>query len=96
MQNPEAAHYCARCGDVGPHRWFNPSMGGLVCKTCRVPGSANPAPETIAVLGALLAGDWPMLETAEHRHLKEASGLVAAYLAWHLERALRSLAHVER
>lgn len=88
--------HCARCGDVGPHRWFNASMGGMVCVTCRVPGSANPAPETIAVLGALLTGDWPMLETAGHRHLKEASGLVAAYLAWHLERALRSLAYVER
>lgn len=88
--------HCARCGDVGPHRWFNPSMGGMVCVTCRVPGSANPAPETIAVLGALLTGDWVLLESADPRHLKEASGLVAGYLAWHLERALRSLAYVER
>ena len=33
---------------------------------------------------------------ADPRHLREASGLVSAYLAWHLERGLRSLAHVER
>jgi DNA repair protein RecO (recombination protein O) len=88
--------HCARCGLEGPHRWFNPSMGGMLCATCRIPGSASPALETIAVLGALLAGNWPVVEAAEPRHLKEASGLVAAYLAWHLERGLRSLAYVER
>ena len=80
----------------GPHRWFNPSMGGVLCATCRMPGSASPAPETVVLLGALLAGDWPVVEAAEPRHLKEASGLVAAYLAWHLERGLRSLVYVER
>jgi DNA repair protein RecO (recombination protein O) len=87
---------CARCGLVGPHRWFNVSLGGSLCATCRVPGSASPGPETLAVLGALLAGDWPVVEAAEPRHLREASGLVAAYLAWHLERGLRSLEYVER
>jgi DNA repair protein RecO (recombination protein O) len=87
---------CARCGLMGPHRWFNVSLGGALCVTCRVPGSASPAPETLAVLGALLAGDWPVVESAEPRHLREASGLVAAYLAWHLERGLRSLEYVER
>ena len=88
--------HCARCGLEGPHRWFNPSMGGMLCSTCRMPGSASPAPETVLVLGALLAGDWPVVEAADARHLREASGLVSAYLAWHLERALRSLAYVER
>lgn len=88
--------HCARCGLEGPHRWFNPSMGGMLCSTCRMPGSASPAPETVVVLGALLAGDWQVVEAADQRHLREASGLVSAYLAWHLERALRSLAYVER
>ncbi len=37
--------HCARCGlpREGPHRWFNPSYGGMLCTTCRVPGSAGPA-----------------------------------------------------
>jgi DNA repair protein RecO (recombination protein O) len=92
---------CAHCGTLpneggGPHRWFNPSMGGVLCATCRMPGSANPAPETITLLGALLAGDWPAVTAADPRHLREASGLVAAYLHWHLERGLKSLAYVER
>ena len=61
-----------------------------------MPGSANPAPETIRVLGALLAGDWDVVAATEPRHLKEASGVVAAFLAWHLERGLRSFAYLER
>jgi DNA repair protein RecO (recombination protein O) len=88
--------HCARCGLEGPHRWFSPASGGVLCATCRVPGSASPARETLVVLGALLAGDWPVVEAAEPRHLKEASGVVAAYLAWHLERGLRSFAYLER
>lgn len=87
---------CARCGLEGPHRWFNPSQGGALCATCRVPGSASPAAETVTLLGALLAGDWPLVEAADARSAREASGLVAAYLSWHLERGLRSLEYVER
>lgn len=91
---------CARCGSLPhegtSHRWFNPSLGGTLCATCRVPGSASPAPDTLALLGALLAGDWPVVEAAEQRTQREASGLVSAYLHWHLERGLRSLEYVER
>jgi DNA repair protein RecO (recombination protein O) len=88
--------HCARCGQPGPHRSFSPAAGGMLCSSCRVPGSANPAPETVALLGALLTGDWEQVEASEPRHRKEATGLVAAFLAWHLERGLKSLSHVER
>ncbi len=87
---------CARCGAEGPHRSFNPAAGGMLCSTCRMPGSASPALETVVLLGALLAGDWAVVEASDPRHRKEANGLVAAYLAWHLERGLKSLSHVER
>ncbi|MEE6272561.1 DNA repair protein RecO [Georgenia wangjunii] len=87
---------CARCGRQGPHGAFNVSVGGAVCPTCRPPGSAAPAPETFALLGALLSGDWPVADTSDERHRREASGLVAAHLQYHLERQLRSLRHVER
>ena len=88
--------HCVRCGEEGPHRWFHLAAGGVLCADCRLPGAATPAPETLAVLGALLAGDWPTVHAAEPRHLREASGLVAAYLSWHLEREVKSLAHVQR
>ena len=64
----------------------------------RLPGtrSANPAPETVQVLGALLSGEWTTVEAADPRNIKAASSLVSAYLSWHLERDLRSMAFVQR
>lgn len=88
--------HCVSCGEEGPHRFFNPSAGGVMCVADKLPGSATPAPDTITTLAALLVGDWPVVHAAEPRHLREASSLVAAYLAWHLERGLRSMAYVER
>jgi DNA repair protein RecO (recombination protein O) len=87
---------CARCDAPGPHRWFSPAGGGQVCGDCRLPGSATASPETLALLGALLTGDWTAADSADARARREGSGLVAAYLQWHLERGLRSLALVER
>ncbi|MGL5827803.1 MAG: DNA repair protein RecO [Nocardioides sp.] len=87
---------CARCGAPGPHRWFSPAGGGVLCGSCRVPGSASPTPDAVAALGALLSGDWAVVDGADARALREASGLVAAFVAWHIERGLRSLAYVER
>lgn len=87
---------CARCGVEGPHRAFSPAGGGMLCSTCRVPGTSSPALETVALLGALLEGDWDTVEASDPRHRREATGLVAAYLSWHLERGLKSLAHLER
>ena len=87
---------CARCGDPGPHRFFSVSGGGVVCNACRPPGSATPAAGTVELLSALLTGDWTVADASEERHRREASGLVAAYLQWHIERGLRSLRLVER
>lgn len=87
---------CARCGSDGDLRAFNPALGGMVCPTCRPPGSAAPAPQTVTLLAALLSGDWNVADASDVAHRKESSGLVAAYTQWHLERTLRSLAMVER
>lgn len=81
---------CVRCGLEGHHPWFHPSAGGVLCQDCRLPGSARPAAETVVLLGALLAGDWQIVETADMRHRKEARTLIAAYLNWHLEHSLKS------
>ena len=88
--------HCTGCGTEGQHRWFNPAAGGVLCSLCKLPGSAAPAAETLRLLGALLAGEWEVVDPADPRHLREASSLVAAHLHWHLERGLRSFAHLER
>jgi DNA repair protein RecO (recombination protein O) len=55
----------------------------------------NPAPPVIALMSALMSGDWQHADAADRRHQVECSGLVAAYLQWHLEHSIRSLRHVE-
>lgn len=87
---------CARCGREGPHEFFNPSAGGMVCVDCRPPGSARPNPMTLAYLTALLTGDWPATRAIEAAQQREGSGLVQAFVQWHLERGLRSIPHLER
>jgi DNA repair protein RecO (recombination protein O) len=87
---------CSRCEKVGPHRYFSLVGGGSVCAECRPSACATPAPETLELLGALLSGDWEVAQASEPRNRREASGLVIAYLQWHLERGLRSLPIVER
>jgi DNA repair protein RecO (recombination protein O) len=75
--------------------WFSIGAGGLVCRDCRAPGAATPSAQTIALMSALIRGDWGLADCSERRHQAECSGLVAAYLQWHLENTIRSLRHVE-
>ena len=91
---------CARCGAPGNGALRLPAFaiaaGGMVCATCRPAGAASPAAGTVALMLALLSGDWENADRSERRHQVECSGLVAAYLQWHLEHSIRSLRHVER
>lgn len=89
-------HDCANCGATGPHRDFQVSGGGALCPDCRMAGATRPAPGTLPLMGALLAGDWDTADAADARSRRDAAGLTAAYLQWHLERKLRSLRYVER
>jgi DNA repair protein RecO (recombination protein O) len=99
-----ALEECARCGAPGGDGTgngrrlpaFAVAAGGMVCASCRPPGAASPAGPTVALMLALLRGDWEGADRSERRHQVECSGLVAAYLQWHLEHSIRSLRHVER
>ena len=86
---------CARCGTVGPQEWFVAQLGGTVCGSCAPVGSARLRPETGALLRALIAGEWETVDSAPEAATSAASGLVAAYAQWHLERGIRSLSHLE-
>lgn len=87
---------CTRCGAHAEAPWFSPAAGGVLCGGCRVPGAVRPAPESLTLLGALLAGDWDRVAASEERQRRESSRLISGYLAWHLERGLRSMAYLER
>ena len=91
-----SCYECARCARSGPHTSFHVQAGGAVCSSCRPAGSVDVDPGTMVLLGALLSGDWSVAERSTARERAQASGLVSAYLTWHLERRLRSLSLVER
>jgi DNA repair protein RecO (recombination protein O) len=91
-----ALRECAVCGTAGVHRAFSVPAGGCVCPDCRPPGAARPAPATLELMAALAEGDWACADASEPGPRKEASGLIAAHLQWHLERGLRSLPLVDR
>jgi DNA repair protein RecO (recombination protein O) len=67
-----------------------------VCLTCKPAACATPSTTTLELMANLLTGDWEKAAMSEAKNRNEASGLVAAYLQWHLERGLRSLPLVER
>jgi len=91
-----ALDLCARCAAPGPHRAFSVPAGGAVCGACRPAGAASPSPAAVALMASLLTGDWTAADASEPASRREGSGLVAAYLQWHLERGLRSLPLVDR
>ena len=87
---------CSRCEAPGPHKYFSLVGGGSVCAECKPSASATPAPETLTLMSDLLISNWNGADQSQIRNRREASGLIAAYLQWHLERGLKSLPMVER
>lgn len=85
---------CARCGAPGPHPSFVAQLGGTVCDACAPTGAARIDSATSSLLRALMAGEWDDVDAASSGASASASGLIAAYAQWHLERGIRSLAHL--
>lgn len=89
-------HDCAVTGVPGPHSAFVVQLGGIVSDEVAPPGTPRLDQETVRLLGALLEGDWSVVDTSGPGARSRASGVVSAYVQWHLERGLRSLPHVDR
>jgi DNA repair protein RecO (recombination protein O) len=87
---------CAVSGAPGPHSAFVVQLGGVVSDDYAPPGTPRLDADTLGLLGALLSGDWVTADSTADRVRSQASGIVAAYTQWHLERGLRSLQHVDR
>ena len=78
----------------GPHDTFVAQLGGMVCRDCAPTGAARvDAARRSQLLQSLMAGEWDAVDAASRGDLgAAASGLIAAYAQWHLERGIRSLA----
>lgn len=87
---------CARCQAPGTHTSFVMQIGSVVCGDCKPIGAVSLSVESVKLLGALLSGDWKVANDASAAARSSASGIVAAYSQWHIERGLKSMPHVER
>ena len=73
----------------GPHAAFAVARRRVgLRRRCRPAGRGAPAAGDAGADAALLRGDWATPTRASRAHRREGSGLVAAYLQWHLERGL--------
>lgn len=87
---------CAKCGLPGPHDRFSAPLGGAVCRRCAKGGAVHVSTVTLALLEALLAGEWDTVDAAPEELAGRASALIAAYAQFHLEKGLRSLDVIDR
>lgn len=86
---------CAVCSKPGPNSGFSVSSGGAVCSTCRPPGALAPSLEAMSLLGDLLSGEWSSADQSPEFARREASGLVAAWVQWHVERRIKSFSQLK-
>ncbi|MFM9376579.1 DNA repair protein RecO [Gordonia sp. VNK21] len=91
-----ALDVCARCAGPGPHKAFHVAAGGAVCVYCRPAGAATPSVGVLDLMDALVRGQWEHVAAATDSQRRQATGLTAAHLQWHLERQLRTLPLIER
>ena len=86
-------HDCARCGAPGPAQGVQPRAAAAPsARPAAPPGSAAPGPADPRAArrpARRRLGRSPTPARTQHR--REGSGLVAAFLQWHLERGVRSL-----
>jgi DNA repair protein RecO (recombination protein O) len=87
---------CAVTGDPGDHRAFDVSLGGVVSDGVASPGTLRLAPGAKELLQALLEGQWEAVGQPESQVMGQVSGIIAAYTQFHLERHVRSFAHLDR
>jgi DNA repair protein RecO (recombination protein O) len=86
---------CACCCVGEQHRAFSAALGGVICEGCRPARAAQSASETPALLGALLEGSWSETHQVPDHLQQKASSIASAVAAWHVDRNLRSVAHVK-
>jgi len=87
---------CSKCGVEGQHNWLSVALGGVVCDDCAPPQAIYAPDDVVALLSALLVGDWPAIQQASEGEVRQATSFVAQYLQYHLEKNLQSLSVMEQ
>ena len=87
---------CAVTGAPGPHSAFVVQLGGVVSDAVAPPGSPRLDLGNPRAFGCASRGGLECRRSSAGNTRSQASGIVAAYTQFHLERSLRSLQHVDR
>lgn len=87
---------CSKCGLEGHHNWLSVPLGGLVCDDCAPPQTTYATDDVVELLASLVTGDWSATAEAQPGNIRQATGFVAQYLQYHLERELHSLSVMEQ
>lgn len=88
--------HCAQTGVEGPHDTFVIELGGVVSREVAPPGSPRVSEAAISLLQALATGDWIVAEGSDSKTRSQVSALVGAFTQFHVERAVKSLAEMDR
>lgn len=79
---------CARCGRPGPHRAFHVAAGGAVCAYWPSARRRDTVARCAGADGRAVPGRMGQIDSVSDSVSRQASGLTAAHLQWHLERQL--------
>ena len=85
-----SCYKCAVCGVDGWHEYFNVYSGGAMCVDCRESGCVRVCVDSMKVLADLFVGEWGRLSRVDQACVREVTGVVNAYVHWHLEKRLKS------
>ena len=83
---------CAGCGRSEGLTRFSFSAGGVLCESCRTPGSYALRGGLTGYLATVAASEFGGLPPADERYSGEAMGVARRFVEHHLERRLESLA----
>jgi DNA repair protein RecO (recombination protein O) len=83
---------CAGCGRGDGLDRFSFAAGGVLCESCRTPGSYALRDGLTAYLSDVASADLSGLPPADPRFSGEAMGVARRFVEYHLERKLESLA----
>lgn len=82
---------CATCGAGNNHVGFSPAAGGVVCADCAPADAARLPPGTLALLEALLRGNWGAASQSTGEQWEHVARLAGAWAQFHLEQRLKAL-----